>query len=57
VINYVPVWTVAAVCLLILAVVYGLLDYRLSSDADTVAGAINRLYRPAAAAAGGTTPQ
>ncbi|MGE0416083.1 MAG: type IVB secretion system protein IcmH/DotU [Acetobacteraceae bacterium] len=51
-INYVPVWTVGAVCLLILALVYGWLDYTLTSEANTVARVINKLHSPAAAATG-----
>lgn len=49
---YVPVWSVAAVCTLIAAVVFGWLDYRLSSESNAVAGVVRDLSTPAAAGSG-----
>jgi type VI secretion system protein ImpK len=45
-ISYMPVWAVAAVCLLIAAAVYGWLDFDLTRESDKVAAAINNLARP-----------
>lgn len=55
-IHYVPIWSVAVVCLLLSAVIYAALDYRLRSDAGGVASGYYALAAAPASAVARPVP-